>query len=147
MSAEANIAIVRRYYEECTNDYGDPEKKRALAVADELLSPDFAMSYNTQSDVEAMRGKDTHKEFLLGHTQAFPGERWTIEGIVADERTVACQVRVEAAHADTGNPINIRMADFFTVQHGQLIELRRYLDFQTLMEQMQPKPTPNEASA
>ena len=147
MSPEANKALVRRYYEECANDYGDPDKTLALAVVDELLSPDFTMGFSDQSDTEAMRGKDTHKEFLVGHTQGFPGERWTIEGLIADEQAVACRVRVEATHAETGNPINIRIADFFTIQNGQLAELRRYLDFQTLAKQMQPKDTQQQANA
>ena len=147
MSPEENKAIVRRYYEECANDYGEPDKTQARAVVDELLSPDFTMCFSDQSDTEAMRGKDTHKEFLVGHIQGFPGERWIIEGLIADEQTVACRVRVEATHAETGNPMNIRIADFFTIQNGQLAELRRYLDFQTLAKQMQPKDTQQEASA
>ena len=61
MSAETNIAIVRRYYEECANDYGDADKAQALAVVDEILRSDFAMSYSDQDDTDAMRGKDTHK--------------------------------------------------------------------------------------
>ena len=146
MSAEQNVAIVRRYYEECANDYGDPDKKRALAVVDELLSPDFAMSYNNESDAEAVRGKEQHKAFLVGHTRAFPGERWTVEGIVADERTVACRWRIQATHAETGNPIDLRAADFFTIRDGQLAELRRFLDFQTLAEQTQPASAQQEAS-
>jgi hypothetical protein len=35
MSSEANMAIVRRYYEDCAYDDGDPEKKRAQAVVDD----------------------------------------------------------------------------------------------------------------
>ena len=146
MSAEQNIAIVRRYYEECANDYGDPNKKRALTVVDELLSPDFAMSYNNESDAEAARGKEQHKAFLVGHTHAFPGERWTVEGIVADERTVACRWHLQTTHAETGNPIDLRAADFFTIRDGQLAELRRFLDFQTLTEQAQPASAQQGAS-
>jgi len=147
MSPEENKALVRRYYEECANDYGDPDKMRALTSADDLLNPDFSMCYCNQNDTEAMRGKDKHKEFLVGHTQAFPGERWTIEGLVADEHAVATRVRVEATHAGTGNPMNVRIADFFTVQDGQITELRRYMDFQSMVQQMQPKSEHHEASA
>ena len=43
--------------------------------------------------------------------------------------------------------MNIRIADFFTIQNGQLAELRRYLDFQTLAKQMQPKDAQQEAHA
>ncbi len=140
MSTQKNIAIVRRYYEECANDYGDSDKKRALAVADELLTADFAMYYNNQTDAEATRGLNKHKEFLVQHTRAFRGERWTVEGIVADERTVACRWSVQATHTETGNSIDLRAADFFTVRNGQLAELRRFLDFRTLDAQLPPAP-------
>lgn len=48
-------------------------------IGDEFLSSDFTMYY---SDPEARHGRDEHKEFLLGHTRAFPGERWTVQRIV-----------------------------------------------------------------
>jgi ketosteroid isomerase-like protein len=145
MSIEENLATVHRYYEECAND-ADPDKKRALAVVDEILGTDFAMYYNNESDAEARRGKDKHKEFLVGHARAFRGERWTVERIVADEQTVASQWRIQATHTKTGNTIDLRGADFFTIRNGHLAELRRFLDFRTLTEQTQPKPAPQEAS-
>jgi ketosteroid isomerase-like protein len=147
MSAEQNIAIVRRYYEECTNDYGDPEKKRALVAVDELLTPDFVMYYNNESDADGRRGMDAHKEFLVAHTHAFPGERWTVEPIVADEQTVASVWRVKATHAETGNPIDVMAADFFTVKHGRLAELRRFLDWEMLHAQTEAAPAEQATSA
>jgi ketosteroid isomerase-like protein len=146
MRSEANIGILRRYYEECANDYGDPEKRRALAAVDELLSPDFAMYYNNESDAEARHGADEHKEFLIAHTRAFQGERWTVEAIVADEQTVACQWRVQATHTETGNPIDVRAADFFTVEGGRLAALHRFLDWEMVRAQVDPA-TAEEASA
>jgi ketosteroid isomerase-like protein len=146
MSAEKNIAIVRRYYAECTTDDGDPDKTHALAVVDELFSTDFTMYFNTDSDTEAMRGKETHKDFLVGHTRAYRGERWTVEAIIADEQTVASRWRIQATHTDTGNLIDLRAADFFTLRNGQLAELRRFLDFRTLTEQKQPAPIAQEAN-
>jgi ketosteroid isomerase-like protein len=146
MSAEKNIATVRRYYEECTTDDGDPDKKHALAVVDEILSADFTMYFNNESNAEARHGRDKHKEFLVGHTRSFRGERWTVEAIIADEQTVASRWRIQATHTKTGNPIDLRAADFFTIRNGQLAGLRRFLDFRTLMEQTQPKPVQQEAS-
>ncbi len=145
MSVEHNIATVRRYYQECAND-GDPDKTHALVVVNDLLSTDFAMAYNAQRDGAAGRGRDTHQAFLTGHAQAFPGEHWTIEAIVADDQLVACRWRVQATHAETGNPVDLRGADFFTIRHGQLAELRRFLDFATLREQMQPTSAQQAAS-
>ena len=144
MSVAHNIATVRRYYEECAND-GDPHKTHALVVANDILSTDFAMAYNDQPDGAAGRDRDTHKAFLTGHAQAFPGEHWTIDAIVADEQLVACRWRVHATHAETGNPLDLRGADFFTIRQGQLAELRRFLDFATLQAQMHPTSAPHDA--
>jgi ketosteroid isomerase-like protein len=146
MTAENNIATVRRYYEECTYDDGDPDKKHALAVVNEIVSTDFTMYFNNESDAEARHGKEKHKEFLVGHTRAFRGERWTVEAIIADEQSVASRWRIHATHTKTGNPIDLRAADFFTLRNGQLVELRRFLDFRTLMEQTQPKSAQQETS-
>ncbi len=146
MSAATNLALVRRYYAECAND-PDPAKRQALAVAEHILRTDFAMYYNNDTDAEATRGRDKHQDFLVDHAQAFPGERWTVEGSIADEVTVACRWRVQATHADTGNPMDLRGADFFTVAQGQLAALRRFLDFRTLMDQMQPMSASPKATA
>jgi ketosteroid isomerase-like protein len=145
MSGEQNIALARRYYEECTTDFGDPEKKRALQAADEILSADFTMYFNSETDAEAMHGRDEHKDFLVGHTRTFPGERWTVEAIVADDTTVACQWRARGTHGDTGNPIDVRAADFFTVRDGHLAVLHRFLDFETLVAQTSPAATVQSA--
>ncbi len=146
MSREQNTALALRYYAECPPDDGDPEKKRALQVADEILSDDFTMYFNGEADDEAMHGRDAHKDFLVGHTQAFGGERWTVEAVVADDSTVACQWRCVATHRETDNPIDILAADFFTVRDGRLAMLRRFLDFETLEVQRSPSATADDSS-
>jgi ketosteroid isomerase-like protein len=138
VSREKNIELSLRYYRECPPDDGDPEKKRAVRVADEILSDDFTMYFNGEADDEAMHGRDAHKDFLVGHTQAFGGERWSVEAIVADDDTVACQWRCLATHRETGNPIDILAADFFAVRDGRFTVLRRFLDFETLEAQRSP---------
>ena len=137
-AAAHNLALARRYYAECPPDDGDPEKKRAQLVVDEILSPDFTMYFNCETDADAGHGRDEHKQFLVAHTRAFGGERWTVELIVADAQTVACQWRCQATHRETNNPIDMHAADFFTVRDGRLAELRRFLDFSTLGDQIEP---------
>jgi ketosteroid isomerase-like protein len=132
VSREDNIALVLRYYEECPCDDGDPEKKRALIATEELLTDDFSMYYNGDGEAEAMHGRDAHKQFLIRHTAAFSGERWSVEAIVADETTVACQCRGRATDSETHRPIDMLGADFFSVREGRLAMLRRFLDFATL---------------
>jgi ketosteroid isomerase-like protein len=147
VSDERNIALARRYYAECTPDDGDPEKKRAQQVVDEILGADFTMYFNSEADDEAMHGPDEHKDFLVRHTRSFGGERWSVEAIVADEDTVACQWRIRATHTETGNPIDLQAADFFTVRDGRLAVLRRFLDFETLEAQMSPDPAEQPAAS
>jgi ketosteroid isomerase-like protein len=146
MSTDTNMTLVRRYYAECAND-PSPNKQQGLMVVDHLLSPDFAMAYNNDIDDKVAHGRDRHKAFLIDHARTFPGEHWTVERMIADEQTVACRWRVQATHAETGNPMDLRGADFFTIAHGQLAELHRFLDVQTLMQQMQSRLASDEASA
>jgi ketosteroid isomerase-like protein len=136
-----NIALAHRYYAECPPDDGDPDRKRAQLVVDEILSPDFTMYFNCETDADAGHGRQEHKQFLVAHTRAFADERWTVEAIVADAQTVACQWRCQATHRETSNPIDMHAADFFTVRDGRLAELRRFLDFNTLGAQIEPPPT------
>ena len=135
MSAEQNAALVRRYFEECVSGASGPEQHRALAILDELLTDDFAMFYNSDTDAEAAHGRERHKEFLIEHAQAYPDDHWFIEALVVDEKSAACQWRIRATHARTGNPIDVRAADIFQVRDGRLAELRRFLDFTSLHRQ------------
>lgn len=108
----------------------------APSPAGDAMSPDFVMAYNNDTDAESARGRDRHKEFLVEHARGFQNDHWTVEAIVADELVVACRWRIEATHARTGNPIDVRAADFFTVRDGRLAELRRFLDFKALDDQV-----------
>lgn len=146
MAREQNIALALRYYKECPPDDGDPEKKSALQVTGEILSDDFTMYFNGDADGDAMQGRDAHNEFLVAHTRAFSGEQWSVEAIVADEHMVACQWRCQATHSETGNPIDVLAADFFTVRDGRLAMLRRFLDFETLDAQRSPARSAESAS-
>lgn len=136
MSPETNRALVRRYYTDCAND-PSPQKQQGLLVINDLLSPDFTMAYNNDTGAQVASGRETHKTFLVEHARTFPGEQWTVEHLLADEQSVACQWRVQATHAATGNPMDLRGADFFTLAHGRITALQRFLDVPTLMQQMQ----------
>jgi ketosteroid isomerase-like protein len=138
MSAEQNVVLVRRYFGECVNRVG-PDQERALAIVDELMSSDFVMAYNNDTNAEAVRGRERHKEFLVEHARTFPDDHWTVEALVADEVVVACRWRIHATHAKTSNPIDVRAADFFIVRDGRLTELRRFLDFKSFHGQLRPR--------
>ena len=136
MSAEDNRRLVERYFAECVNRVNGPDRSSALAVVDELMAPDFLMAYNNDPDGD--HGARRHRAFLVEHARAYVGDSWTIEALVADEDTVACIWRIRATHAKSGNRIDIRAADFFTVRDGRLAELRRFLDFEDLANQTRP---------
>ena len=138
MSTEQNLVLVRRYFTECVSGASGPGQHRALAMVDELLDADFVMFYNNETDAEAARGRERHKEFLVEHATSFPDDHWTVEALVANEDMVACRWRIQATHATSGNPIDVRAADFFNVRNGRLAELRRYLDFASLRRQQRP---------
>jgi ketosteroid isomerase-like protein len=138
MSDERNLALVRRYFTECVSGASGPDQQSALSVVDELLSPDFVMLYSNETDAEAAHGRERHKEFLVEHARSFPDDHWTVEALVADDDMVACQWRIQAIHAKTGNPIDVRAADFFRVRDGRLVELRRFLDFSSFRRQLRP---------
>jgi ketosteroid isomerase-like protein len=136
-ASERNAALVRRYFTDCVSRASGPDQAAALAVLDEVMSSDFVMFYNDETDAEAMRGRERHKEFLVGHVRNLPDDTWTVESLVADEMTVACAWRFEGTHANTGNRVAARAADFFVIRDGQLAELRRFLDFKSFERQLQ----------
>jgi ketosteroid isomerase-like protein len=135
MSAEENASLVHRYFEECVSGASGPDQTSALALVDELLSSDFLMFYNNQTEAEAVRGPERHKEFLVEHAKWFPDDYWTVKALVADEDMAACRWRIQAKYATTGNPIDVRAADFYRIRDGRLAELRRFLDFKSLDRQ------------
>lgn len=135
MTATENAAIVHRYFEECVSGASGRDPDRALAILDDLLTDDFVMAYNNDTDAEATRGRDAHKEFLIEHARVFPDDQWTVEELVANGDVVACHWRIQATYAETGNPIDVHAADFFNVRDGRLAELHRFLDFRSLRRQ------------
>ena len=139
MLTEQNATLVRRYFAECVSGASGPDQHRALALLDELMSDDFVMFYNSQTEVEAMRGRDHHKAFLVEHARNFPDDQWTVETLIADEEGAACRWRIQSSHARTGNRIDVRAADFFRIRDGRLAELRRFLDFRSLDRQARPQ--------
>ncbi len=138
MSAEQNAALVRRYFGECVNKVNGPDHDRALTLVDELMTDDFVMFYNSDTEADATRGRELHKEFLVEHARNFPDDHWTVEVLLADDEGAACEWRIKSSHARTGNSIDVRAADFFRVRDGRLAELRRFLDFKDLARQTRP---------
>lgn len=141
MSADHNATLVRRYFRECVSGASGPDQDRALAIADELLTSDFVMFFNNETDAEAQHGREQHKGFLVDHARDYPDDHWTVEALIADEESAACLWHFQSKHARTGNPIDVRAADFYRFRDGRLAELRRFLDFKDFDRQKRPQAT------
>jgi ketosteroid isomerase-like protein len=138
-SVAANRALVERYFAECVNRMNGPDRTAALGVVESLLAPDFVMTYNSEPEAKGERGTARHQAFLVHHARAYPDDEWTIESLVADVDTAACIWRIRATHAESGNRIDVRAADFYVIRDGRLASLRRFLDFEDLHAQTGPK--------
>lgn len=137
MSIEQNRSLVGRYYTESVSAATGPDQTGAVSVIDELMTDDFVMAYNNDGDADAMHGRERHKQFLIEHARNFPEDDWTVEAVVADEAVVACRWRFQGIHAKTGNRVDQRAADFFSVRGGRVAELRRFLDFESFSKQLE----------
>lgn len=137
VSSGENVVLVQRYFAECVSEATGSEPECALAVLDELLADDFVMTYNGATEDQGEHGREKHKEFVQGHARTFPKDDWVIEAIVADRSTVACRWRFRGRHAETGNLVDVRAADFFTVRDGRLQAVRRFLDFAEFQSQIE----------
>jgi ketosteroid isomerase-like protein len=136
MSSQKNIATVKRYFD-CLNQSGAPDPSQALALLDELVVEDFVMYYNNQTTDAAMHGLAKHKEFVLRHARNFTQANWIVEELLAGEDSVACQWRILATHTSSGNSIDVRAMDMIRMRDGCIAELRRFLDYKSLNEQIQ----------
>ena len=133
MTIEHNTALARRYFDGTVNCMNGADRDGALKIVDDLMTDDFEMAFN--NDVEVVRGREGHKQFLIEHADAYPDDRWTVEALVADAHLVACQWHFQGRHARSGNAIDVRAADIYRVRDGRLAELRRFLDFADLRRQ------------
>ena len=139
-ASASNADLVRRYFADCVALLNGPHRRQALAVVEDLLAPDFWMSYNGNEPPDALRGRRRHQAFLVDHARNFPDDRWSVEELLTAGGLVACVWHITARHAATGRPVDIRAADFFRVRNGRLAELQRFLDFEELGRQTTPRP-------
>jgi steroid delta-isomerase-like uncharacterized protein len=136
---EANVAVVRRFFEEGVNR-GD------LEVFDTVAAPDvvyYGATVGDESGLEAL--KRIYGEALTG----FPGIQYSLLTSVAGEDAAAVRYFVEGVHngdfrglAPTGNTITWNHSAFARVECGQITEmwaevnqLDRLRQFGTLTEE------------
>ena len=88
-SADANIAIAQRYFDEIIN-------QASLDAVDELMAPNFAFHIPTLPD--PVRGPEGMKAFVTGLHAGFPDIKFIPEYMIADGPRVAARYHMTGTH-------------------------------------------------
>ncbi|HET8688228.1 MAG TPA: ester cyclase, partial [Methanosarcina sp.] len=138
ISTEENKAIVRRFFEE------GPSKGN-LSIADELLSPDFAIHV----PLPASPGVEGINEVITTCRAAFEHLNVTIEDMVAEGNNVAVRFTAHGVHKGnfmglpaTGKPITMTGIEIFRIKDGKIAELWGEANLLGLMQQLGIFPAP-----
>lgn len=131
--------IIRRYYEEIGN-------RRQLALADEIIAPDFRLF----SDSTPPYGPEGVKEFITFLCiSTFPDLVVTIENLIGEGEYVAAFVTLHATHispvdwfpevgtiAPTGKPFTLQEFVLWRVVGGKIVERRVLVDTWGMLQQL-----------
>jgi steroid delta-isomerase-like uncharacterized protein len=119
MSAQANRALIRRYYEELWNRWD-------LAVADEIIAEDLTFRGSLAVRVRSRAG---FKQYVAMVRGAFPDFHNTIEDLVAEGDRVAVRLSYRGTHrgdlfgmAPTGKKISYAGAALFRIVGGKIVD-------------------------
>jgi steroid delta-isomerase-like uncharacterized protein len=141
MSIDLNKAVARREVEAF-------ESQGELAVADEVLAPDYALHFPGFPTLD----REGHKEMIAAFHAAFPDMRITLEAQVAEAECVANHIVMEGTHQGpfqglpaTGQRVTVRGMNLMRFEGGQIAELWGYLDTLGLMQQLGAIPAPEPA--
>jgi steroid delta-isomerase-like uncharacterized protein len=131
MSAEANQAIVRRFFDEVFSQ-GDP------AAAHEILTTDFVF-YGPAAGVH---GPENFVQFT-GTLRNALAVQFMIETVIADGDKLSSLSTMSGTHQDefrgipaSGKHIALPRIDTFHISDGKIREVRTTLDHQALMQQL-----------
>ena len=117
--ADANAALMRRYYEEVFN-------RRNLAFLREHLHPEVE-GHGPGVDDE-VRGIDQVAAFSAYVFEAYDDYRFTLEETVAEGDRVVVRGRVEARHRATGKPVRFFGITVYRLEGGLIREYWRAYD-------------------
>lgn len=139
MSSLDPKSIVKRYYEEIGN-------QRKLAVADEIIAPEFKLFRDSQPPY----GPEGVKQFITWFcVDTFPDLQGTIDDIVAEGDTVAVAVTLHATHtspinwipgiptiAPTGKRFALREYVFWKVSNSKIVERKIVIETLEMLQQV-----------
>lgn len=119
MSDEENKAIVRRLVKEFWSNLTN------LAVADELLTPDFFFSYAPPG---VKPNREVYKQFMSAYAVGFPDFNVTIEDMVAEGDKVAIRTTNRATNTGsfrgmppTGKKTEVPQMSIFRIVDGKIV--------------------------
>ena len=136
MSIEKNKATIRRHVEEVFN-------KGKLAVADEIISPDYIY----HGPVGEFKGPEGFKQMVTIARQAFPDIHFVIDDVVAEGDKVAVRYTLTGTFkgefmgiAPTGKKIKETSAYFYRFKDGKEVEALPFTDMLSFYQQLGVKP-------
>jgi steroid delta-isomerase-like uncharacterized protein len=119
MSVEENKALVRRLVKEFWSNLSN------LAVADELLTPDFFFSYAPPG---VKPNREVYKQFMRAYAVGFPDFHVTIEDMVAEGDKVAIRTTNRATNTGsfrgmppTGKKTEVPQMSILRIVDGKIV--------------------------
>jgi len=145
MTTDGNQGVVSRYLEELLNQGN-------LAVADELLTPDFTIDHAGVPEV--LRGPAAFGAFVAAFRTAFPDVHGTVEDVVAAGDKVAVRLTWRGTHrgefqgiAPTGKPFTVRGSAIYHLTGDRIAAAWAEFDTLGLLQQLGVVPTPGQPTA
>jgi predicted ester cyclase len=130
--AAANVAVVRRFYDEVFNDGRE-------GVIDEIIADDYVdYGHNPPG-----KGPQAARDDWKGVKEPFPDARYEIDDVVAEGDTVAVRWTGTMTHANpflgvepTGKRLTLSGTSFYKVTGGKITETRNVADVLGLLAQL-----------
>jgi steroid delta-isomerase-like uncharacterized protein len=136
-------ALVRRFYDEVVN-------RGNLALADELMAPDYAEHGSPEGETAGRAG---FERFVGMVTGAFPDLQVSVEDLIAEGDKVVARLTVRGTHRGelmgippTGRPATWSGIDIFEVSGGRITGRWNVRDLLGLVTQLGVVLTPPDAS-
>ena len=145
MTTEANIALLRRYFEELWD-------QRDFAVADALFAPDFV--FHAPVVPGGIRGAAAYRERVIAPLlTAFPDLRFLPEAYFSDGDAVIVSWTMQGTHRGpfqgippTGKTFSVPGIVIAHVAADQIREIRGVFDGLNLLQKLGLLPPPQPAS-
>ena len=146
MSAEENVAVVRRFFDDVLNG-------RNLAAAADLIAAGYVY-HDPPSMGGGGTGLDAIKEEIAMYHRAFPDVRWIIREILAAENnSVVVRWTAEGTHQDelngipaTGRFVSVEALIVFRLRNGRIVESWEIWDALAVMQQLGLVSSPADAA-